>query len=30
MKSGSFDGLEGGIAGTEVNEIFRAFPPTSS
>jgi 2-methylisocitrate lyase-like PEP mutase family enzyme len=30
MKSGSFEGLDGGIAGTEVNEIFRAFPPTSS
>jgi 2-methylisocitrate lyase-like PEP mutase family enzyme len=30
MKSGSFEGLDGGIAGTEVNEIFRAFAPTSS
>jgi 2-methylisocitrate lyase-like PEP mutase family enzyme len=30
IKAGSFDGLDGGIAGTEVNEIFRAFPPTSS
>jgi 2-methylisocitrate lyase-like PEP mutase family enzyme len=30
IKAGSFDGLDGGIAGTEVNEIFRAFPPTFS
>ena len=30
IKAGSFDGLDGGIAGTEVNEIFRPFPPTSS
>ena len=30
IKAGSFDALDGGIAGTEVNDIFRAFPPTSS
>jgi 2-methylisocitrate lyase-like PEP mutase family enzyme len=30
IKAGSFDGLDGGIPGTEVNEIFRAFPPASS
>jgi 2-methylisocitrate lyase-like PEP mutase family enzyme len=30
IKAGSFDGLDGGIAGTEINDIFRAFPPTSS
>jgi 2-methylisocitrate lyase-like PEP mutase family enzyme len=26
MKAGSFDGLGGAIAGTEINEIFAAFP----
>lgn len=30
IKAGSFDGLDGGIPGTEVNDIFRTFPPTSS
>jgi 2-methylisocitrate lyase-like PEP mutase family enzyme len=29
IKAGSFDGLDGGIAGTEINEVFRAFPPSS-
>ena len=26
IKAGSFDGLDGGIPGTELNEIFRAQP----
>lgn len=30
IKAGSFDGLDSGIAGIALNDIFLAFPPTSS
>ena len=30
IKAGSFDGLDSGIAGNAINDIFLGFPPTSS